>query len=305
MVFSVIILGSNSAAPASDRFPTSQLINIHDNLILLDCGEGTQLQLRKYKLKSQRINHIFISHLHGDHYLGLMGLIFTFHLLNRVNELHVFAPSELEQIINLQLKAADCRLVYKLIFHKIEPDTNSIIFENDIFSVQAFPLIHRIPTSGFIFREKLGLRNINIEALSGEHLLHDDFVRIRNGEDYINPSGKVYRNSDITFPPPHPRSYAYCTDTLSEFPSVNYIENVDLLYFETTFKNEMLQTAIDKYHSTTTQAATVAKNNNVKKLIIGHFSGRYDNNELDSFADEARSVFPNTFLATEGSKFEI
>ena len=305
MTFSVTILGSNSAAPASERFPSAQLINIQDNLFLVDCGEGTQMQLRRYKIKYQRINHVFISHLHGDHYLGLMGLIFTYHLLNRKNELHIHAPVELQNIINLQLKAGDSRLVYPLIFHPIEPESNCVIFENEILSVQSIPLVHRVPVSGFIFREKPRLRNINIDALAGEKPVRADFESIRRGEDFINPDGKVYKNSDITFAPIPLRSYAYCTDTLSVFESWRELNNIDLLYFETTFKHDLKEVAEEKYHSTTIQAATIAKDANVKKLIIGHFSGRYDNEYLPSFAEEAQTIFPNTFLALEGSTFDV
>ncbi len=305
MTFSVTILGSNSAAPASKRFPSSQVVNVQDYLFLVDCGEGTQMQLRKYKIKFQRINHIFISHLHGDHYLGLMGLLFTYHLLNREKELHIYAQEALLQIINIQLEAANCRLVYPLVFHKIDAAEHKIILDNEILTVETIPLKHTIPTCGFLFREKKHLRNINIDTLQNEVLEHSDFERIKRGEGFINSKGKVFKNKDITFDPPHPRSYAYCSDTSYYEPVIELIKDIDLLYYETTFKNDLSEIAAEKLHTTSVQAATIAKKADAKKLIIGHFSARYEDDELLAFIDEAATVFPNTELALEGIVFKI
>ena len=305
MVFSVTILGSNSAAPASNRFPSSQLVNVQDELFLVDCGEGTQMQLRKYKLRFQKINNIFISHLHGDHYLGLMGFLFSLHLLNREKALHVYATKELKFVIDLQLEVSNCRLVYPLIFHEINHKKREIIFEDEKLTVENIQLKHSVPTSGFLFREKPRLRNINMDVLINEKLEHNDFEKIKRGEDYINPDGKIYKNKDITTEPPLPRSYAYCSDTKYDESIVENIKATELLYCEATFKKELSSIALEKQHCTTVDAANMALEGKVKKLIIGHFSARYDDEDLESLAEEARAIFPNTELAREGTVFNL
>ena len=305
MTFSVTILGSNSAAPATNRFPSSQVVNVQDELFLVDCGEGTQMQLRKYKIRFQKINHIFISHLHGDHYLGLMGLLFTLHLLNREKILHIYGTKELEDLINLNLKVSNCRLVYPLKFHAIDHNAFEIIFEDEKLFVKNIPLKHSVPTSGFLFIEKKRLRNIRNETLYGEKPEHSDYENIKNGLDYINPSGKIYMNKDITIDPPETRSYAYCSDTMYYDKIIENINGTDLLYCETTFRTSMADIAIAKQHCTTIDAANIAKEANVKKLIIGHFSARYEDDELNELLEESRSIFPNTELAVEGTIFNL
>jgi len=298
-------LGSNSAAPATNRYPSSQVVNVSDELSLVDCGEGTQMQMRKYKIKFQKINHIFISHLHGDHYLGLMGLIFTYHLLSRENPLHIYATAELEKLITLQLKVSNCRLVYPLVFHKLNHKSSELLYEDENLTVESIPLKHSIPTSGFLFREKKRLRNINIEALKGENVDYHEFEKIKRGADYINAQGKVFKNEDITFPPPPVRAYAYCSDTEYDENIIRYIRGADLLYFEATFKQDKAEVAKEKQHSTTHDAGNIALKAEVKKLLIGHFSARYEDEELDSLLEEAKSIFPDTELAIEGKTFNV
>ncbi len=305
MKFSVTILGSNSAAPATNRFPSSQVVNVLDELFLVDCGEGTQMQMRKYRIKFQKINHIFISHLHGDHYLGLMGLIFTYHLLSRQNPLHIYATEDLEQLIALHLKVSNCRLVYSLVFHKINHKSSGLLYEDDKLTVESIPLKHSIPTSGFLFREKKRPRNINIEALKDENVDYHEFENIKKGADYINPQGKTYKNEDITFPPHPARAYAYCSDTSYDENIIMHIKDIDLLYYEATFNKDKAENAREKQHSTTIDAGNIALKANVKKLLIGHFSARYEDEELPTLLEETRSIFPNTELAIEGKTFDI
>lgn len=305
MTFSVTILGSNSAAPATNRHPTSQVVNVQDELFLIDCGEGTQMQISKYKIRFQKINNIFISHLHGDHYLGLIGLIFTYHLLSRQMPLHIYGTEELEGLIQLQLKLSNCRLVYPLEFHPVRHDINEIIYEDDKLTVETMPMKHSIPTSGFIFREKPKPRSINISALKDEKPCHYDYKKIKQGEDYISPGGVIYKNADITLPPPPPRSYSHCSDTIYDENIIKYIKNTDLLYCETTFRKDKQQTASEKMHCTSEDAGKMAINAGVKKLIIGHFSARYEDDELGTLLEETKAIFPDSELAREGEIFRI
>ena len=303
MIFKVTILGSNSAIPTLKRNPTAQLVNHNERLFLVDCAEGTQVQLRKSKIRIQRINHIFISHLHGDHFFGLIGLISSMHLLGRKKELHVFAPPQLEGIINIQLEASQTELKYPLIFHSINPDVNEKIFENDKISVNTIPLNHRIPTCGFLFKEKKFSKKLKKEVINNLNIPVSEYVKIKNGEDFIDSEGRLYKNDELADPPASPRSYAYCSDTAYHEPVIPIIKNADLLYHETTFMDDMAAVAAEKYHSTTIEAATIATKANVKKLIIGHFSNRYDDTEL--MLEEAKSVFKNTEIACDGKVFQV
>ncbi|MBP7497476.1 MAG: ribonuclease Z [Bacteroidales bacterium] len=305
MKFSVFILGCFSAAPKADKNTSAQLVDIKDELFLLDCGEGTQMQFSKYNIRFSRINNIFISHLHGDHYLGLTGLLFTYHLLRREKELNIYAPNGLEEIINLQLKAAGCNLLYPLKFHIINTTDKAIIFENDKIIIEAFPLFHRIETYGFLFKEKNTEKNISKSFLEIESPDFNAMKDIKRGFDYINKNGKLYRNNEITLTTPLQRSYAYCSDTAFHLSIVDYIKGVDLLYFESTFLNKHKELAKEKGHSTTTDAATIASMAAVKNLIVGHFSGRYSFEEISFFLDEALLTFQNTKLALTGSVFYI
>ncbi len=301
--FELTILGCSSATPTSKRNPTSQLLNIHDKYFLIDCGEATQVQLRRFKLKFQRINHIFISHLHGDHYFGLMGLLSSMHLLGRKNELHLYCPAGLKEIIELQNKHSQTYLHYPIIYHLLGEGKNEIIFEDDNVSVETIPLNHRIPCNGFLFREKFRQQNISKEKIE-EYNIPKSFIKsIKAGADYTLESGTVIPNKELTVSHMSPRSYAFCSDTCYDESIVPIIKNVDLLYHETTFMEDMKHRAKETFHTTTIQAGNIAKLAEVKQLLIGHFSARY--NDLNPFLDEIKPVFENTLLALEGEVFEV
>ena len=303
MIFKVTILGSNSAIPTIKRNPTSQLVNHNERFFLIDCAEGTQLQLRKNKIRFQRINHIFISHLHGDHFFGLIGLMSSMHLLGRKKELHVYAPAQLEDILQIQLEASQTELIYPLIFHAINPDVHEQIYEDEKLIISTIPLDHRIPTCGFIFKEKKGKRKIKKDAIRNLDISVEQFINIKNGEDITDQNGNRIMNNIITEAPHPARSYAYCSDTGYFESIIPIVKNVDLLYHEATFAHDMVEVAREKFHSTSVDAATIAKKANVKKLIIGHFSTRYDS--TDDLLTEARQIFINTEVATDGKSFEI
>jgi len=298
MTFELTILGSNSATPAYGRNQTSQILNINEKLYLIDCGEGTQLQLLKYNIKSSRIKYIFISHLHGDHYLGLIGLISSMHLIGRTDELTLFGPPELKQIIDLHLLYSDTRLRYELTFYPVQSSQEQVILENDDVIVHSFPLDHRIPCTGFRFDEKIHLAKINIEAVKAQGVPTECLPVLKQGIDCVSDDGKVYKSAELTYPPPPTRSYAFCSDTLDSGSYHDAIKGVNLLYHEATFLNDMILRAAETYHTTALQAGMIAKNVLAKKLLIGHFSARY--RSLEPLLYESRSVFSNSFLAMEG-----
>ena len=298
MSFSVTILGSGAAVPLSYRNPSAQLVNVNEHIFLFDCSEGTQVQLRRNHVSLQKIRHIFITHLHGDHYFGVMGLITTMHLLGRENELHIHAYHQLEDLIERHLHASQTRLRYPLIFHSIEPDKHKMVLDHKAAEVYTIPMKHDFPTCGFLIREKEKQRNIRKDFLEGKELEHEDYRRIKKGEDYVDKNGKVYENIDITHAPHPPRSYAYCTDTAYDERIIPMVRDVDLLYHEATFMEDRKADAEAKFHSTAAEAATIAKKANAGQLVIGHFSARYK--ELDDLLAEARAVFPNTVLADDG-----
>lgn len=303
MKFEVRILGSNSAAPTINRNPSAQLLNIQERLFLIDCGEGTQMQLMKYQIRFNRINNIFISHLHGDHYFGLVGLISTFHLLGRKNKLNIYAPLELEPIIQSQLDVSGTELKYQLVFHYLNTEVHEQIFENEILTVESFPLDHRVPTCGFLFKEKKKERKITKDFLLKETIHLTEFGNIKAGKDYTNEAGKVFKNEDITISSPEPRSYAYCSDTKYNEKIIPIIRNVSMLYHETTFLKDKSDVAADKFHSTTVDAANIAIKSDVKKLLVGHYSSRYK--KLDQILEETKSVFENSCLTNEGDIFSV
>ena len=303
MSLKLTILGSSSAIPTSTRFPSSQILNINERFFLIDCGEGTQMQLRKYRFKLQKINHIFISHLHGDHYLGLVGLVFTMHLLGRHNELHVYGPPELKDIIDLHLNVSLTTLNFPLEFHSLVSDIPEVLFEDNRIIVKSFKLLHRVPTYGFIFREKSSLRNIKKEVIANMNIPFEEMDDIRGGADFTDETGVTHINAHLTNEPRKPKSYAYCSDTGYTETIIPLIKDVDILYHEATFLNDREKDAIEKQHSTTLQAATIALKAKAKKLLIGHYSARYD--DLTPLLNEARSVFPETYLAEEGKMFEV
>ena len=303
MVFKVIILGSNSAIPTVRRNPTAQVVNHNERLFLIDCAEGTQLQLRRFRIRLQRIHHIFISHLHGDHFFGLIGLISSMHLLGRKKTLYIYGPAPLKEILDLQLEVSMTELAYPLIFNEINPDESAPIYEDEKLIVSTIPLNHRIPTCGFLFAEKTGKRRLKKDIVQTLAIPVDQFARIKEGADFTDASGKVHKNEEITEAPSVPRSYAYCSDTAYHEPVIPIIEGVDLLYHEATFMQDKADAAAEKYHSTTVEAATIAKKAGVKKLVIGHYSTRYDN--LDDLLQESKAVFPETDVAIDGKAYEV
>lgn len=297
------ILGCYAATPRTLSNPTSQVLEIKNRVFLIDCAEGTQVQLRKSKVKFSKINHIFISHLHGDHFYGLVGLISTFMLLNRESDLHVYGPKGIKEIILLQLRASGSFTGYNLYFHELESKQSETIFEDDRVVVKTIPLSHRIYTNGFLFQEKNIERKLNIERV--EHYQIDKlyFNKIKYGGDIKLENGTVIPNAELTFDPIPSQSYAYCSDTQYDESIIPIIENADYLYHESTFLESEAHLAEKTMHSTAIQAATIAKTANVKNLILGHFSTRYGN--LSLFQKEAQTVFENTLLADDGKEFEM
>jgi ribonuclease Z len=303
MAIALTILGSNSAIPSIGRNPSAHLLSVNERLFLIDCAEGTQLQLRKFHIHFQRIVKIFISHMHGDHYFGLIGLLNTFHLLGRKEELHLYAPPELKEIIDLQLVSSMTVLNYPLYFHLITPNGYNLVCEDENVAVHSFPLLHSVPTCGFIFRQKKQSRKIRREAVEELSIPLQELKNIKNGADYTDDRGILHPNDTMTLDPPQPRSYAYCADTAYTESIIPYICGCDLLYHEATFMKDMSKTAKDKFHSTTIEAAEIARKAKVKKLLIGHFSARYD--DLQPLLDEAKTVFPETFLAQDGAVLQV
>jgi ribonuclease Z len=300
-VLAVTILGNNSAIPAFDRHPTAQVITLDDHLFLIDCGEGTQTQMNKYKIRRSRINHIFISHLHGDHYFGLIGLITSMGLLGRHQDLNLYGPAQLIDIFNLQLQVADTQLPYKLLFHPLG-DEGVIVRENR-FEVSCFRVFHRIECWGFIFRQIRPPRRVNPEKAKASGIPASFFDRLKWGESYENQQGSIIQNTSVTDPAPKSKSYAYSADTIYNPELAHKVYGVDMLYHETTYLKDLEERAGKRFHCTTVQAASIAKAAGVLKLLIGHFSSKYD--KLDEFERESREIFPNTDLALEGVTFLV
>ncbi|MBL0355475.1 MAG: ribonuclease Z [Chitinophagaceae bacterium] len=300
-MLALTILGNNSAIPAFDRFPTAQVLQTQDEGYLIDCGEGTQMQMTKYKIRRSKINHIFISHLHGDHYFGLPGLITSMSLLGRTQDLHLHAPAPLEQILQLQLDAASTELSYKLYFHALG-DEKEIMNDSKI-SVCSFRTQHRIECWGFLFKEKKNPRKIDADRIKGFEIPTSFYERLQKGEDYTTKKGTIIPNEEVTIASPAAKSYGYCADTIYDESLVEKIKSVDLLYHETTYLKGNEQKAAARFHSTTLQAAAIAEKAAVKKLLIGHFSAKYE--MLEEFLTEACSVFPNTELALEGICYKL
>jgi len=296
--FELTILGCSSATPTSKRNPTAQLLNIAERFFLIDCGEATQIQLRRYKVKFQRINHIFISHLHGDHYLGLPGLLSSLHLLGRKHDLHLYCPAELQEILEIQYKHSQTILNYRIIYHHHEYKDGQLIFEDEKVEVRTIALNHRIPCSGFVFREKQIPGNISKSLIAEYNLRVEEIIELKNGSDLILRDGRVIPNEQIITGKKAPRSYAYCSDTCYDERLIPFIKEVDLLYHEATFMHEMLDRARQTFHSTALQAGIMAQKAGVKQLMIGHYSARYK--DLRPLLEEAKTQFANTVLAVEG-----
>ena len=298
-MFAVTILGNNSAIPAHGRHPTAQIVTLNEQLFLIDCGEGTQIQIAQYKIKWSKINNIFISHLHGDHYFGLIGLLTSMSLLGRETEVHLYAPATLAKIIQLQLDAANTKLSYPLLFHALKHEGK--IVEHDKFSVECFATQHRVECWGFIIREKREPRKIDKEKVLQYEIPAAYYNKLKAGDDYEKKDGTIIKNELVTIANKPCRSYAYSADTVYDERLINKVKGVDLLYHETTYLKEGAERAALRFHATTHQAATIAQKAAVKKLIIGHFSSKYET--LDAFLEEAREVFENTDLALEGTAY--
>lgn len=297
------ILGCYAATPRTMTNPTSQVLEMKNSMFLIDCGEGTQVQLRKNKIKFSKINHVFISHLHGDHFYGLIGLISTFSLLNRQTDLHVYGPKGIKEVTLLQLRLSASWTSYNLYFHELESNESHIIFEDDKVVVSTIPLRHRVYTNGYLFQEKPGDRKLNIEVVENYNIDTAYYQKIKQGGDIKLEDGRVIPNAELTFDPAPPQSYAFCSDTVYDESIVNLIRDVDVLYHESTFLDSEERYCETTMHCTAKQAATIAVKSNAKHLVLGHFSTRYDN--IERFGDEARTVFSNVHVADDGKVFEF
>lgn len=303
MTFSVTILGSSSALPTSKRFPSAHVLNVHERLFLIDCGEGTQIQLRRFKMPMNRINHIFLTHSHGDHVLGIFGLISTFNLLGRKTDLHVYGVADFEEILFSNIHYFTDRISFHVIYHVVNPFRVETIYSDKHVVVTTLPLRHRVPAVGYLFREAPRPLNIRKELITRYNLTVTDIVKIKNGSDYNLPDGTVIPNDELTYISSIPRSYAYCSDTLYSERLVGLVKNVDLLYHEATFLHSEIRLARLTGHSTARQAATVALKAGVGKLLIGHFSSRYKD-EKDLLV-EAQEIFPETAIVNDGLTFPV
>lgn len=303
MSFYVTILGSGAALPTANRAPSSQYVVCNERHILIDCGEGTQSQLRKYKVHIQRITHILISHLHGDHYFGLVGLLSTLHLLGRDKGLTVYGPEPLEGIIRQQLEMGDTKLGFSLNFVPLNGKEHKLLFEDNKMEIWCFPLRHRIPTNGFVIREKPKERSLDGERFRRDGLSLEFIPYFRRGEDVTLDDGTCLRADDYTFPAPAPKSYAYCSDTIYDPSLIAYVKNVNVLYHEATFLHDKLDRAKATFHTTALQAAEIAKASKVDKLLLGHLSARYEDGR--DHEREARKIFENTQVVEDGDQFKF
>jgi ribonuclease Z len=297
------ILGSSSALPASGRYPSAHVLNAHERLFLIDCGEGTQMQLRKTRIRFAKINHIFISHLHGDHVFGLYGLLSTFSLMGRENPIHLYAPENYRSILISHLNDFDIRLSFEIDFIPLSGKDPVMILDEKYITVTSFPLQHRIPSYGFLFREKISERNIIKECIERFNIPLVRIPAIKKGEDFITADGTVIKNEDITIPPSEPLSYAYCSDTKYFKRLASFVKGVSLLYHEATFDQSKEELALITGHSTTLDAAKTALDAGAGALLIGHFSARYK--DVSPLVDEARTIFHETYPAIDGKSFEV
>jgi ribonuclease Z len=301
--FSVRILGRSSAIPTQHSFPSSQFITHYNTGFLVDCGEACQIQIRRNGISMNHIRHIFISHLHGDHYFGLFGLLSSMNLLGRKRALHIYAHPKLEHILRFIFVQNGDGIKFPLIFHALSHENKQLILETKRLNVYAFPLRHRIPTCGFLFLEKPKMRNIRPDAIEKYELNHLEIRRAKMGKDLFRDGEKLAENVELCYPQEACFSYAYCSDTSYDSKTAEYVKNVDLMYHEATFAKDMLHKEEAKYHSTAGEAARVASEANAKNLIIGHFSTRYQS--IQPLLDEARAIFPNTVAAQENFLYDV
>ena len=297
------ILGCNAATPRKNAQTTAQLLEINGQMVLIDCGEGTQIQLRKLGIKFARIQHIFISHLHGDHFYGLIGLISTFRLLGRTADLHVYGPKGIKEVITLQLKLAKSWTDYNLFFHELEEEVATLILDHEKFTVETLPLDHRVYTNGYLFREKVGKRKINSAAVANYGVDVADMENLKKGKDIQLPNGDWVENQLLTFDPAPPKSYAFCSDTAYKPDLAELVQGVSCLYHEATFLDTHQDLAVKTKHSTAEEAAQIAAKAEVGQLILGHFSSRYP--DLNAFVEQAQRHFQNVHLAEDGKGFVI
>ena len=304
MSLTLTILGCHSATPRVNAFPTSQYLEINNSHFLIDCGEGTQRQMRKYKVGFSKINHIFISHLHGDHFYGLVGLLATYGILSREKELHIYGPKGIKEVTLLQLKISQSHAKYPIIFHELKSKESQLIFEDDKVTVSTIPLNHRVYTNGYLFTEKEKPRKLHIENIGNyEEINSADYLNIKAGKDVILSTGEIVPNAELTLPPKKSLSFAFCSDTCYKPDIIPIIKNADLLYHEATFLADREDLAKKTKHATSKQAAQIAKDAEVGQLIIGHYSGRYK--DISLFQKEAKEIFENTELAEPGKIFKI
>ena len=304
MSINLTILGCHSATPRVNAYPTSQYLEINNRHFLIDCGEGTQRQMRKYKVGFSKIDHIFISHLHGDHFYGLVGLLSTYGILSREKELHVYGPKGIKEVTLLQLKISQSHAKYDIIFHELSSKKSELIFEDDKVSVTTIPLNHRVYTNGYLFKEKEKPKKLHMGNISNyDEIGRADYLNIKAGKDITLTTGEIVHNNELTLPPKKALSYAFCSDTMFKPDIVPIIKEVDLLYHEATFLADREDLAKKTKHATSKQAAQIAKEANAKQLVIGHYSGRYK--DISLFQKEAQEIFKNTELAEPGKKFKI
>ncbi len=303
MKFAVTILGSGAAKPTRERLSSAQVLNVHEHFFLIDCGEGAQISMMKYGIPMQKIDHIFISHLHGDHYFGLIGLLNSMHLMSRKKDLHLYCFPELEQIISLQLSASETTLTFKIFYHFLNAGNTEMILDNKYVTVVSFPLKHRIQTCGFRFTEKKKSRNIRREFIKEHPIPNEWFPKILDGEDFVDEQGMIYKNEDIVRIPSLSRSYAYCSDTAFDESIIPFIKDVTVLYHEASFSDEHESAANQKFHSTARQASRIARLGGVGKLVIGHFSNRYK--ITTQLMHEALEEFPFTIEASDGLVIDV
>lgn len=297
------ILGCYAATPRTFTNPTSQVLEIRNRLFLIDCGEGTQVQLRKNKIRFSKINHIFISHLHGDHFYGLVGLVSTFMLLNRTQDLHIYGPKGIKEVITLQLRLSNSWTNYGLFFHELKSPESEVVYEDEKVIVKTIPLKHRVYTNGYLFQEKIGDRKLNLNAVQNYEIDQCYYQKIKNGKNITLEDGRVIENHKLTFDPIPAKSYAFCSDTVYDESIISIIKDTDVLYHESTFLQSEEHLAEKTMHSTAKQAATIALKANVKQLVLGHYSTRYESIAL--FKEEAETIFPEVLLADDGKLFEF
>jgi len=301
--FKVTILGSGSAVPTSWHNPSSQIVQYLGKQFLIDCGEGTQMQMIRYNIRNRNLDHIFISHLHGDHFYGLIGLINSFNLMRRNKKLHIYASRDLKKLIDFQLNITNSTLNFPVEYHDLEEQENAVLYEDNYLKISTIPLIHSIAVWGFLIREKAGRRHLRKSFIKEHNPTPEQIAGILEGKDFITKDGKSLKFKEITFPPTAPRSFAYCSDTAFLDTTAEYVKGVNLLYHESTFDNANELLANQTLHSTAAQAARVAKEAGAGKLLIGHYSARFK--DLELLLKEAREVFPEAYLSEEGTTYFV